>query len=119
MSTHNDLLAAALYGYQAQLQMIEGKIAELRVELGTGSRMAGAVSGSARPEKRQMSAAARKRIAAAQRQRWAAYHAEHGTKAPAKKASGKRKMSAAGRKAIAEATKKRWAAYRATKKMAA
>jgi hypothetical protein len=57
-----------------------------------------------------MSTAARERIAAAQRKRWAAYH--KGTeKAPAKK----RHLSPAARKRIADATKKRWAAYRLAK----
>jgi hypothetical protein len=56
-----------------------------------------------------MSSAARKRIAAAQKKRWAEYH--RSKEAPAKK----RKLSAAGRQRIIEATKKRWAAVRAQK----
>jgi hypothetical protein len=56
-----------------------------------------------------MSAAARERIATAQRKRWAAYH--KGQKAPAQK----RQLSPAARKRIADATRKRWAAYRAQK----
>jgi hypothetical protein len=59
-----------------------------------------------------MSASARKRIALAQKKRWAVYKAEHGAKQAAPKAQKKRVISAAGRARIAAATKKRWAAYR-------
>jgi hypothetical protein len=70
-----------------------------------------------------MSAAGRKRIAAAQRKRWAAYRkadkpeAEKKTVAVQKAAapSAKRRMSAAARKRIADAQKNRWAAHRAKK----
>jgi hypothetical protein len=57
-----------------------------------------------------MSAAARKRIALAQRKRWAAYKAGHGK--PAAPKPHKRVLSAAGRARIVAATKKRWAAFR-------
>jgi len=57
-----------------------------------------------------MSAAARRRIALAQKKRWAAYKAAKGT--PAKPKPQKRMLSAAGRARIVAATKKRWAAYR-------
>jgi hypothetical protein len=59
-----------------------------------------------------MSAAARRRIALAQKKRWAAYKAEHGAKAAAPPKAKKRVISAAGRARIVAATKKRWAAYR-------
>ncbi len=69
-----------------------------------------------------MSAAARKRIAEAQRKRWAAYRKEEkpatGKKTAATKnapAQPRRRMSAAARKRVAEAQKKRWAAVRAKK----
>jgi hypothetical protein len=58
-----------------------------------------------------MSASARRRIALAQKKRWAVYKAEHGTKTAAPKPH-KRVISAAGRARIIAATKKRWAAYR-------
>ena len=122
MSTiaNNDLLAAALVGYQAQLAEVEGKVAEIRAQLG-GRRIPASTDGSsASKPKRNMSAAGKARIIAALKKRWAAFHKEHGTDAPAKKSrGGKRKMTAAGRKAIAEATRKRWAAYRAAKAKAA
>ena len=61
-----------------------------------------------------MSAAARKRIALAQKKRWAAYKAEQGGGSAQKKApkAKKRVLSAAGRARIIAATKKRWAAFR-------
>jgi hypothetical protein len=62
-----------------------------------------------------MSAAARKRIALAQKKRWAAYKADHGTKAATPKSAPepkKRVISEAGRARIVAATKKRWAAFR-------
>ena len=64
-----------------------------------------------------MSAAARRRIALAQKKRWAAYKAGQGTKAaaPAAAKPKKRVISAAGRARIVAATKKRWALQRAGK----
>ena len=63
-----------------------------------------------------MSAAARRRIAAAQKARWAKIRGEaeptSSSTAP-KPAKRKRALSAAGRRAISEATKKRWALKRA------
>jgi hypothetical protein len=69
--------------------------------------------------KRTRSAAARKRIAEAQRKRWQAFHKKSGQPATAQKPAAparKRKLSAAGRRAISEASKKRWSAVRAAKK---
>lgn len=69
------LLAAALEGLQLQKQRIEDQIREVRMLLGRGAgkkdRPAGAPSkktGSSR-----LSPAARKRIASAQKRRWAEY----------------------------------------------
>jgi len=63
---------------------------------------------------RKLSAAARARIAAAQRARWAKFR---GT-AKAVPVRGKRKLSAAARKKIAAAQKARWARVKAGKKTA-
>jgi hypothetical protein len=115
MTTDRALLEAALYGYQHQRDNIEAKMAEIRGLLSgksaTGST--GASASDAPIKKRTMSAAGRRRIAAAQRKRWAAQKATG--EAPSKKeapAKKKRHMSAAGRKRIADATRKRWAALR-------
>jgi hypothetical protein len=69
------VLELALVGYTEQCRQIENAIAAIRSQLGVRSTKAAAsvTSDGARP-KRQMSAAARKRIADAQRKRWAAFH---------------------------------------------
>jgi hypothetical protein len=106
MKTDYSLLEAALIGYQHQRELLAVKIAEIQRQLGN----APATPSTETPKKRVMNAAARKRIAQAQRKRWAEYHKTQG--APAKK---KRTMSAEGRERIAEATRKRWAEFRAAK----
>jgi hypothetical protein len=77
MPIHTDatLLQMALVGYEAERQKIQGKIAELRAQLGGRSKPAssGMTSAPVKRTRRQMSAAARRRIAAAQKKRWAAY----------------------------------------------
>jgi hypothetical protein len=110
------ILESALIGLQSQHSKIEVKMAEIRRKLGIRApRTTPALSSAvALPAKRTMSPAARKRIAAAQRKRWAAVR-----NAPAEPAPKKRKISAAGMKRIIAATKKRWAAVRAQKAVAA
>ena len=109
MKTDYSLLEAALIGYQHQRELLAVKIAEIQHQLGDTPATASVET----PKKRVMNAAARKRIALAQRKRWAEFHKTQA--APAKK----RKMSAEGRERIAEATRKRWAEFRAAKAAAA
>ena len=113
-------LNAALLGFEQQRSEIQDKIAELRRQLGRrgagdgGSAWSEAVSAPVR-KRRRLSAAARQRIAEAQRKRWAAVR---GTAKPvARKAAAgpRRTMSAAAKKRIADAARKRWAAFRANK----
>jgi peptidoglycan hydrolase CwlO-like protein len=108
-----ELLEAALIGFQHKRDQLEQRIAELRSQIGglPATRPAAAASEASAPGRRTMSASARRRIALAQKKRWAAYKAEHGPKAAAPKPQ-KRAISAAGRARIVAATKKRWAAYR-------
>jgi hypothetical protein len=105
----NDILAAALIGYKTELSKIDAKMAELRAQL----RDSPATNGTGRTARKSggMSAAGRRRIAAAQRKRWAALK-----NAKAETAKPKRKISAAGRAAIVKAVKARWAAVRAAAK---
>ncbi|HUE02814.1 MAG TPA: hypothetical protein VMR62_24825 [Bryobacteraceae bacterium] len=64
----------ALIGYQVEKERIEGKIRELQTQL-KGKKAPAAAEKPGKPrEKRQMSGAARARIAAAQKKRWAEYH---------------------------------------------
>jgi len=67
---------------------------------------------------RQISAAARSRIAAAQRARWAKVREKAGAAAKVVPARAKRTMSAAARRKIAAAQRARWASVKAGKKTA-
>jgi hypothetical protein len=66
-------LEMALVGYEAERQKIEAAMATIRTQV-DGHAAAPAVDG-ARGPKRAISVAAKRRIAAAQRKRWAAFHA--------------------------------------------
>ena len=115
---NNDILAAAIEGFEAQKKRIDAQIAELR-QLMTGGSSEPSLAPESMRKRRKMSAAARKRIGDAQRKRWAAGKKESSTPAKGAKAvepvtsKPKRKLSAEGRKRIVEATKKRSASVRA------
>ena len=102
-------------GFEQMRRNVEEKMAEIRRRLGTGSRATGAAPNQ--HVRRPLSAAARRRIAAAQTKRWAALKKAQGkTAAPAKVSTPKKRtMSAAARKRIGEATRKRWAEIRKKK----
>ena len=121
-STDTDLLKAALFGYQIQSERLEATIADIRAQLGhrgPGRHPKAATDGveQASPKKRTMSPSARKKIALAQKKRWAAFHEEKREPGKPKKVKSpkKRQMSAEGKARIAAATKARWEAYRAAK----
>lgn len=74
-SDNTTLLTAALEGLELQKQRIETQIAQVRSALGkkvVRVAAASAISNLSGP-KRNLSEAARKRIAAAQKRRWAEY----------------------------------------------
>ena len=104
----SSILEAALIGYQHQRDEIGARIAEIRRQIDGEPPQASASEADA-PTKRVVGAAGRKRMAAAQRKRWAEFKKAEEAPAPARK----RRLSAAGRKRIIEATKKRWAEIRA------
>ena len=109
MKLTDEILTAAIAGYQQQKIHIDERLAELRQML---HRNGAAPAAPATNGRRLMSAAARKRMAVAQKKRWAAVRASE-PKTVAKAARPKkRRLSAAGRRAIIEATKRRWAAFR-------
>jgi hypothetical protein len=110
----NEIIEAAIAGFEGQKQKIDAQIAELRAMLkGTSVTPDAPTAGKTR---RKFSAATLKRMREAQQRRWASVKGDSEPKAAAKTASKqKRKMSAAGRKAIAEAQRKRWAAKKAAK----
>ncbi len=64
-------LAMALVGYEIEKQKIEDKIRQIRAQLGGRSAAAAPGAKGGQRRKRTLSASARKRIAAAQRKRWA------------------------------------------------
>ena len=111
----NEIIIAAITGFESQKTRIDLQIAELQAMLDGGPAESVAKPGVPKGKRRNMSAAARKRIGDAQRKRWAASKGEAEPPSKTATAKPKRKMSAAGKKAISEATKKRWAAFHATK----
>jgi hypothetical protein len=71
---NHSLLTAALEGLELQRQRIDEQIKEVRSLLGRGPGRRGRPPGSGRKRgPGRLSAAARKRIAAAQKRRWAEY----------------------------------------------
>jgi len=109
------ILNAALSGLEFEKSRLDAVITEIKAELGQPGpgRPPKPISDAAEqaaPKRGGMSAAGKRRIAAAQRKRWAALKA-----AQVELAKPKRKMSAAGRARIIAATKKRWAAYHKAK----
>ena len=119
MKFNDEILAAAIEGFEAQKQHLDAQIAELR-QLLTGGGPGPAGTPEPVGKRRKMSAAARKRIADAQRARWAATKKQSGASAQeAQTQKPKRRLSAEGRRRIIEATKKRWAAVRAEQAKAA
>ena len=110
-----EIIRAAIEGFESQKRRIDLQIGELRQLLTTGTTEAAPASGVPAP-KRKISAAGRRRMAAAQQARWAKARGEAepaSSPATPKPAKLKRKLSEAGRKAISEATKKRWALKKA------
>ncbi len=103
-----EFLNAALIGLQHTLSTLDQRIAEIRHQLGLKG------NAPASGHKRMMSAAARRRIAMAQKKRWAAFKAARAqaNQTKAEPASRKTGMSAEGRARIAAASKKRWEAFR-------
>jgi hypothetical protein len=106
---NTEIIVAAIAGFEQQKTRLDAQIAELRNMLSPG------VAGDSTPApkgRRRMSTAARARIAAAQRKRWAEVKKQGGAASSDTRPRKKRRLSAAGRKAIIEATKRRWAALR-------
>ena len=78
------LLEAALTGLELQRQKIEAQIETVRSRLGNGAKRRGRPPAAKTAKKanarRPLSEAARKRIAAAQKRRWAEYRKATGAK---------------------------------------
>ena len=110
------VLNAALEGLEAQKQRIESQIAAVRAELAHAPAGAtSAAGGEARPQ-RKFSAATRRKMAEAQRRRYAALRGETAPPAPAaKKQPAKRKLSPQALANIRAGVKKRMAAAKKAK----
>jgi hypothetical protein len=112
LMSNTEILETALVGLQYQLSQIDEKVLALRRRFGVRAlrNMDGSASVDshviAERKRPTMSAAGRRRIAAAQRKRWAALK---NAKAPIVQTP---KLSAAARKKISGASKKRWAGLR-------
>ena len=100
----NEVITAAIEGFEAQKSRINEQIADLRAMLSGGSAGNLAKPATIVRKRRKMSAAARKRIGDAQRERWAASRGRSESDTP--EVRKQRKMSATGRRAISKATKK-------------
>jgi hypothetical protein len=110
----NEIITAAIDGFEHQKTRLDDQIRELRAMLDGNPRPTDATPEPPTGKRRKFSAAARRKMAMAQKARWAKIKGESEPQAttpePVKR---KRKMSAAGRAAISAATKKRWALKRA------
>ena len=115
-----EIILAAIEGLEPKKQRIDGVTAQIRERMNGGASASAPTHSPANNGRHTMSPAARKRIAAAQRARWAALKGAADSKPAASQAKkAKRHISPEGRRRIIEATKKRWAAFRAAKKRAA
>jgi hypothetical protein len=110
-----EIITAAIEGFEAQKKRIDGQIAELRGSLTEGLVETASAGGT--PRKRgQFSDATKLKMKEAQQRRWAKIRGESEPPTPATvPAKPKRQLSAAGRQAISEAARKRWAAKKAAK----
>jgi hypothetical protein len=116
----DEIITAAIEGYESQKTRIDDQIAELRSLLTGGPAKTAATADGTSRKRWKLSAETRRRMKEAQQRRWAKIRGKSEPSKPAKApAKPKRKISAAGRKAMAEASRKHWAAIKAAKKKAA
>ena|ERR1019366_6543424 len=108
-----EILHAAIVGFEQQKVRIDAQIADLRAMLPGGPTEPAATHEAPTGKRRKRSAAARKRMADAQRKRWAESKGQAQVSASPVAAKPKRRLSAAGKAAIVAALKKRWAAKKA------
>lgn len=116
----NEIIIAAIDGFESQKTRIDAQIAELRAMLPGGPGVAATRPEAPARKRKIISAAARRRMALGQKARWAKLKGES-EPAPATPGATKpkRKLSASGRAAIVAALKKRWAAKKAEKPVGA
>ena len=122
-----DILLAALAGFQLDKQRIEAQIAQVQTMLDGGAPATGPSVDEETPKKgrrKKFSASARRRMAEAQKARWAKIKggsqppAPVAPVAPPEAPKAKRQISEEGMKRIIAASKKRWRSQRAAAKSA-
>ena len=115
--TH-EIITAAIEGFEAQKRQIDTQIAELRGVLSGGPAAAATAPEAPTRKRKRFSAASRRKMAMAQKARWAKIRGESEPSAPAKAPKAKRRISVEGMKRIIAATKKRWRLQKAAAKAA-
>src|SRR5580704_17069140 len=103
-----EIIQAAIAGFELQKTQIDSRIAELRTMMAGGSTEPDILASETGKPRRKFSAASRRKMAAAQRARYARLKQGSEPEQPLA-AKPKRKVSRAARKKMAEAQKKRWA----------
>jgi phage protein D len=114
MTNLHDLTVAELRKVVAIKEQIEALQSELDSVAGSVAEVPEPAANGRRKKRRHMSAAARARIGAAQRARWAKARKAARAAAPAKKK--KRRVSRAARAKLSAAAKARWASAKASGK---
>ncbi len=112
------IIEAAIRGYEAQQTELQREIDSLRSMLdGRPTSSAATPSDSGQGKRKRFSLASRRKMAAAQKARWAKLKGSEPTEAVS--AKPKRKLSASAKKRIGAAVRKRWALKKAAAKKAA
>ena len=113
--TH-EIINAALLGFEQQKTHIDAKIAELRALLPGGPAASATTPELTKRKRKKFSAASRRKMALAQKARWAKIKGESKPSASAKPPKAKRRFSKEGMARIIAATKKRWRLQKAAAK---
>src|SRR5450756_540074 len=95
----NEIITAAILGFEAQKTRIDDQTAELRSMLSGGSAQTAATPEAPTAKRRKFSAAARRRMKEAQQRRWAKIRGESEPPAPAT-SKPKRRLSPARKAAL-------------------
>jgi hypothetical protein len=113
--TH-EIITAAIEGFESQKRRIDGQIAELHAML--PGRSTETVATPEAPKRKKFSAASRRKMAMAQKARWAKIkESEPSAPATPKATKPKRRISKEGMARIIAATKKRWRLQKAAAKV--
>ena len=112
-----EIINAAIEGFKARKTHLNQQISDLRGMLESDSAQAGTAAKPASRKRGRMSAAGRRRIAMAQKARWARVRGESKPESvKVKTRKPKRRISEEGMKRIIAATKRRWRLQRAAKR---